>query len=230
MPLFWSVERDRDAVVAICPEPLRAPGITRPAWMTHCAEAIREELRLLPAPAGTLLAATQTGDRGDVAWETSLLSHRGLPLAHVEEGLRFALLPAAERGVELRYRRAPVAAAEAAEPGAAIARLRVPLTPRYELEPGEPTWLAALPDGRDGLSLHAHFTEGAAEVHGSVELIEALLERARADLTPAGGALDLRAIELTFAPGDPALLAVELRAIPEPEPEPEPEVTEPTPA
>ena len=58
MPLFWSVERDRDAVVAICPEPLRAPGSTRPAWMTGCAEAIRDELRLLPAVPGTLLAAT----------------------------------------------------------------------------------------------------------------------------------------------------------------------------
>src|ERR1700712_5142557 len=136
MALFWSVERDGDAVVAICPEPLRAPGITRPAWMGTCAEAIREELRLLPAAPGTLLAATQTGGRDGAAWETSLLSHRGLPQAHVQEGLRFALLAPVERGVELRYRRAPVAVADA-EPGAVIARLRVPLTPRYELQASE---------------------------------------------------------------------------------------------
>jgi hypothetical protein len=215
MPLFWSVERDGDAVVAICPEPLRAPGSTRPAWMAGCAEAIRDELRLLPAVPGTLLAATQTRVPGGGAWEASLLSHRGLPQAHVQAGLRLALLPPAERGVELRYRRASIAAVGA---GAVIARLRVALTAHYELQAGELAWLAAPPaDAHAGLSLHARFTEGAAEVHGSVELIEVLLERARTDLTGAGAALDLRAIELTFAPGDPALLEVELRAIPEAE-------------
>jgi hypothetical protein len=216
MPLFWSVERDGDAVVAICPEPLRAPGSTRPAWMTGCAEAIRDELRLLPAVPGTLLAATQTRVPGGGAWEACLLSHRGLPQAHVQSGLRLALLPPAERGVELRYRRAPIAAV-GADAGAVVARLRVALTAHYELQAGELAWLAAPPDAHAGLALHARFTEGAAEVHGSVELIEVLLERARADLTGAGAALDLRAIELTFAPGDPALLEVELRAIPEAE-------------
>src|SRR3954449_4994010 len=99
MPLFWSVERDGDTVVAICPEPLRAPGITRPPWMSSCAEAIRDELRLLPARPGTLLAATHTGDSGRTPWELSLLAHGGLPQAHVREGLRFVLLPAVERGV-----------------------------------------------------------------------------------------------------------------------------------
>jgi hypothetical protein len=141
----------------------------------------------------------------------------------VQAGLRLALLPPAERGVELRYRRAAVAAVGAGA-GAVVARLRVALTAHYELEAGEVTWLAP-PDGHVGQSLHARFTEGAAEVHGSVELIEVLLERARADLTPPAAALDLRAIELTFAPGDPALLEAELRALPEPAPEP----TEPTP-
>jgi hypothetical protein len=216
MPLFWSVERDGDAVVAICPEPLRAPGSTRPAWMGSCAEAIRDELRLLPAVPGTLLAATQTRAAGGGAWESSLLSHRGLPQAHVQAGLRLALLPRSERGVELRYRRAPIAA-ESADAGAVIGRLRVPLTAHYELQAGELAWLAAPADAQVGLALHARFTEGAAEVHGTVELIEVLLERARADLTGAGPALDLRAIELTFAPGDSALLEVELRAMPEPE-------------
>jgi hypothetical protein len=223
MPLFWSVERIGDAVVAICPEPLQAPDGERPGWMGSCAEAIRDELRLLPARPGTLLAATQTGDRGGVAWEISLLSHRGIPQAHVQEGLRFSLLPPAERGVELRYRRAPVAAADSEDAGATIARLRVPLTPRYELQAAEASWLAPLPEAGAGLSLHARFTEGAAEVHGSVELIEVLIERARADLTPAAVELDLRAVELTFAPGDPALLDVELRVIPEPDPEPLPD-------
>jgi hypothetical protein len=225
MPLFWSVERDGDVVVAICPEPLRPPSPSRPAWMTQCAEAIRDELRLLAVVPGTLLAATQTGEEGGAAWEAALLSHRGIPQAHVTEGVRFALLPAAERGVELRYRRAAVA--EPAEAGEPLARLRVPLTPRYELQEGEARWLAELPDRDDaesaGLGLHAHFTEGAAEVHGSVELIEVLLAKARACLTPDGEALDVRAVELTFAPGDPALLEVQLRAIPPPE------ASEPTP-
>jgi hypothetical protein len=79
MPLFWSVEREGDTVLAICPEPLRAPDVTRPAWMEQCAAAIRDELRLLPIAEGTLLAATMTGEPGGVALESALLSHRGIP-------------------------------------------------------------------------------------------------------------------------------------------------------
>jgi hypothetical protein len=55
-------------------------------------------------------------------------------------------------------------------------------------------------------------------VHGSVELIESLLDTARACLTPPGTTLDIRALEVVFAPGDPALLEVELRVLPAPGP------------
>ena len=82
----------------------------------------------------------------------------------MQAGLRFALLPPAERGVELRYRRAAVAAVGAGA-GAVVARLRVPLTAPTSWRRARSTWLA--PRGRHayrGQSLHARFTEGAAEV------------------------------------------------------------------
>lgn len=214
-PLFWSVERDRETVVAICPEPLRRPDESRPRWMEQCASAIREELRILAVEQGTLLAATLTSAPAGVDMATALLSHRGIPQAHVQAGVRFGLLPAAERGVELRYRRERVAPAVPGDTGLLVARLRVPVSPRYELVPGAPIWLASIPtvrDGAQGLSLRALFTEGAAGVHGSVELIETLLDTARACLTPPGATLDIRVLEVVFAPGDPALLEVELRA------------------
>jgi hypothetical protein len=217
MQLFWSVERDRDTVLAICPEPLRRPDGSRPGWMEQCASAIREELRVLAVEQGTLLAATLTTAPAGVDMATALLSHRGIPQAHVQAGVRFALLPAAERGVELRYRRERVASAVPDDSGSLVARLQVPVSPSYELQPGAPSWLAPIPgdpDGGPGLSLRARFTEGAARVHGSVELIESLLGTARACLTPPGTTLDIRALEVVFAPGDPALLEVELRVLP----------------
>ncbi len=140
MPLFWSVERERDTVLAICPEPLRAPDVTRPAWMEQCAAAIRDELRLLPVAEGTLLAATMTGEPGGAELESALLSHRGIPQAHVHDGVRFALLPPAERGVVLRYRREPIAAAAPDPAGALLATLLVPVTPAYALEAAQASW------------------------------------------------------------------------------------------
>jgi hypothetical protein len=217
MPLFWSVERDRDTVVAICPEPLRRPDESRPGWMEQCASAIREELRALSVEQGTLLAATLTAAPAGVDIATALLSHRGIPQAHVQAGVRFGLLPAAERGVELRYRRERVASAVREHSGLLAARLQVPVSPSYELQPGAASWLAPIPGDRDdapGWSLRALFTEGAARVHGSVELIESLLDTARACLTPPGTTLDIRALEVVFEPGDPALLELELRALP----------------
>lgn len=210
MPLFWSVERDGDTVVAICPEPLRPPSETRPAWMEQCASAIRDELRLLASGEGTLLAATLTGEPGGVQVEHVLLSHRGIPQAHVHDGVRFGLLPAVERGVVLRYRRELIASVEPASAGAVVARLLVPVNPAYELESGTAHWLAA-PAG--GLALHARFVAGVARVYGSVEFIEAMLQNARASLSAAGASLDIRHVEVVFEPGDSAQLEVELRAI-----------------
>jgi hypothetical protein len=214
MPLFWSVEREGDTVLAICPEPLRAPDVTRPAWMEQCAAAIRDELRLLPIAEGTLLAATMTGEPGGVALESALLSHRGIPQAHVHDGVRFALLPAAERGVVLRYRREPIVPAGAGAAGAVIATLLVPVTPAYELAAATASWAAAPADAADrGLALQARFVVGAARVFGSVEFIELLLASARSSLSISGAGLDIRAVDVVFESGDPPQLAVELRTI-----------------
>jgi hypothetical protein len=210
MPLFWSVERDGDSVVAICPEPLRRPSETRTAWMEQCASAIRDELRMLAIGEGTLLAATLNDEPGGVELEHVLLSHRGIPQAHVHDGVRFALLPAGERGVVLRYRREPIASAEPAAAGVVVARLLVPVNPAYELDSGTAHWLAA-PAG--GLALHARFVAGVARVYGSVEFIEAMIENARASLSAAGASLDIRRVEVVFEPGDIPQLEVELRAI-----------------
>jgi hypothetical protein len=210
MPLFWSVERDRDTVVAISPEPLRPLSETRPEWMEHCASAIREELRLLVIEDGTLLAATLAGDPGGLELERVLLSHSGIPQAHVHDGVRFGLAPAVERGVVLRYRREPIASAEAAATGVVAATLLVPVNSAYELESRTARWLAA-PAG--GLALRARFVAGVARVQGSVEFIEALLQNARSSLSAAGAQLDIRHVEVVFEPGDIPQLEVELRVI-----------------
>jgi hypothetical protein len=216
VPLFWSVERDGDSVVAICPEPLRAPSASRPGWMEHCAAAIRDELRLLAVEEGTLLAATLTSHPAGAVLESALLASRAVPQAHVHDGVRFRLEPAAERGVELRYRREPIAASEPTEASVVAATLLVPATPAYELEDATARWLAARPSGverGDRLALHARFIAGAADVYGSVEFIEALLASARSALDAGGPALEIRTVELVFAPGETAQLEVELRVL-----------------
>ena len=214
MPLFWSVERDGDAVVATCPAPLAVAGETRPGWMAHCASAIRDELRLLPIPAGTLLEASVTGDAPLVA---ALLDNASIPQAHVHAGVRLGRAPAIAAGAVQRYRRAPVAGDRGEE---MIAVVRVAVSDGHELESAHDVWLAvraslaaALPAGAavGALDLRVRYVTGAARTHGSVELIRKLIDGVCASLA-AGVSLD--AAEVTVVPGASAQLEIELRALP----------------
>ena len=109
VPSFWSVERDGGTVIATCPEPLRYPSDDdTPGWMGNCAAAIREELTLLGAGAGTLLEATLYGTLPSGAdLESVLLYNVGVPAAQVHAGVRLRRLPPGGAGAEQRYRRVP---------------------------------------------------------------------------------------------------------------------------
>jgi hypothetical protein len=214
MPLFWSVERDGDAVVATCPAPLEFASETRPGWMAHCASAIRDELRLLPIADDTLLEASVTGDAPLVA---ALLDNASIPQAHVHAGVRLGRVPSIAAGAVQRYRRAQVAGDEGEETTAAV---RVPVSDGHELETSQDVWLAvgdalaaALPAGGaiGALDLRVRFVTGAARTHGSVELIRKLIDGVCASLD-AGISLD--AAEVTFVSGSSAQLEIELRALP----------------
>jgi hypothetical protein len=214
MPLFWSVERDGDAVVATCPAPLEFASETRPGWMAHCASAIRDELRLLPIADDTLLEASVTGDAPLVA---ALLDNASIPQAHVHAGVRLGRVPSIAAGAVQRYRRAQVAGDEGEETTAAV---RVPVSDGHELETSQDVWLAvgdalaaALPAGGaiGALDLRVRFVTGAARTHGSVELIRKLIDGVCASLD-AGISLD--AAEVAFVPGSSARLEIELRALP----------------
>jgi hypothetical protein len=214
MPLFWSVERDGDAVVATCPEPLEGASETRAGWMAHCASAIRDELRLLPIADDTLLEASVTGDAPLVA---ALLDNASIPQAHVHAGVRLGRVPAIATGAVQRYRRAVLAGSG---DGETIAVVRVPVSDGHELETSQDVWFAvrdalaaALPAGAAGgaLDLRVRFVTGAARTHGSVELIRKLIDGVCASLD-AGISLD--AAEVTIVPGSSAQLEIALRALP----------------
>jgi hypothetical protein len=214
MPLFWSVERDGDAVVATCPAPLEYASETRPGWMAHCAGAIRDELRLLPIPDGTVLEASVTGEAALVA---ALLDNASIPQAHVHAGVRLGRIPAIAAGVVQRYRRAAIADDGGEE---TIAAVHVPVSDGHELETShdvsaavDVTLAAALPAGgvTGALDLRVRFVTGAARTHGSVELIRKLIDGVCA-LLDAGAGID--AIEVTFVSGATAHLEIELRRMP----------------
>jgi hypothetical protein len=219
MPLFWSVERDGDAVVATCPAPLEFASETRPGWMAHCASAIRDELRLLAIADDTLLEASVTGDAPLVA---ALLDNASIPQAHVHAGVRLGRVPSIAAGAVQRYRRAQLVGDEGEETTAAV---RVPVSDGHELETSQDVWLAvrdalaaALPAGGaiGALDLRVRFVTGAARTHGSVELIRKLIDGVCASLD-AGISLD--AAQVTIVPGASAQLEIELRALPASAPE-----------
>jgi hypothetical protein len=231
-PLFWSVERDGDTVVVNCPEPLRCAHALHPAWMGHCAGAIRDELRQLGVGEGTLLEATLAGD--ELPLGETLLYEVGIPQPHVGAGVRLARSPAAAAGVVQRYRHAPFAAAADEADATLIASVRVPLTDGHELDTAQAVWLAtrdalhaALPPAAGaspaGVELRVRFVTGIARTQGSVELIRRLLDGVSASLyrhagdagSEPGPADDrIRVAEVTFVLGAAPQLEIELRALP----------------
>ena len=232
MPLFWSVERDGDTVAVNCPEPLRCAHAVHPAWMAHCAGAIRDELRLLGIGEGTLLEATLAGD--DLPLGETLLYEVGIPQPHVGAGVRLARMPATPAGVVQRYRHAPVGVAAGGDAGTLLASVRVPITDGHELDTARAVWLAtrdalhaALPPDAAalpaGVDLRVRFVTGAARTQGTVELIRRLLDGVSASLygreddagtDPRPADDRIRAAEVTFALGAAPQLEIELRALP----------------
>jgi hypothetical protein len=217
MPLFWSVERDGDDVVANCPEPLRYASENRPEWMAHCASAIREELRALPIEDGTLLEATLTGEPPPGAdLENILLYNVGIPEAHVHAGVRLRRLPAGTGGVAQRYRRVSIVAVEDEGGDAVLAAFTVPVDDGQELESARAVWLAArraavasLPEGEllaaAGIDLRVRVVTGTGRMRGSIERIKKLLDGVCASLhVYAGANLDEVARRLALELGESA--------------------------
>lgn len=195
MASYWSVERDGDSVFATIPEPLRYASDTRPEWMTHCASAIRDELRLLEIREGTLLEATLTGEPPHGAdLENVLLYNVGVPQAHVHAGVRLRRLAAGGAGVVQHYRRVPIAEAdrEHEEAGPVLITMRVPVTDSHELETAKSVWLAArrvavgVAPGASlappAIDLRIRVSTGSARSRGSIELVKKLLDGACAAL------------------------------------------------
>jgi hypothetical protein len=201
LPSFWSVERDLDAVVATCPEPLRYASDNRPEWMGRCAAALRDELRLLRVEEQTLLEATLFGVPPPGAdLENVLLYNVGVPAAQVHAGVRLRRLPPGRAGeVVQRYRRVPVAVAESEDAGAVLATVIVPITDGREFETARETWLAARRAVVANLSAHTEAPAGGIDLRvrvvaagdrrrGSVDLIKTLLDGVCASLHLYGGA------------------------------------------
>lgn len=188
-PSFWSVERDRDAVVATCPEPLRYASDNRPEWMARCASALRDELRLLPVEPRTLLEATLIGAPPQGAHlDNVLLYNVGVPAAQMHPGVRLRRqVSGHSQGVVQRYRRVPIAVAEGEDDGALLARILVPLADGREVDNAREVWLAArravvaglpaaaaAPPG--GIDLRLRVVAAADPRRGSVELVKKLLD------------------------------------------------------
>lgn len=219
MASYWSVERDGSRVVAVCPEVLLPFGAERPAWMAHCIGAIRDELRLLPIEADSLLEAALGGEPPlGAALEDALLVDGCVPPAQLHAGARLLRLPAEGAGVLLRYTRVPLAPAAPEAAGEVVAAFRVPITDGHELESAESVRLAVIaalggvfpPEASAyaSLSLSVHFLTGAARTHGSAELVGRLLAGLR---TVAGGDR-FRVAEVTVARSRELRLEIELRA------------------
>ena len=233
MPLFWSVERDGDDVVANCPEPLRCAHESHPAWMGQCAGAIRDELRQLGIAEGTLLEASVAGD--ELPLGETLLYEVGIPQPHVGVGVRLTRMPATAAGVLQRYRHAAVGTASADDAATLLASVRVPITDGHELDTAHAVWVAtrdavsaALPadaaSSSGGVDLRVRFVTGVARTQGSVEVIRHLLDGVSASVFgPAGtagsepGPADdrIRVAEVTFVLGASPQLEIELRALPD---------------
>jgi len=232
IPLFWSVERDGDTIVVTLPEPLRCARETHPAWMEHCAGAIRDELRQLAIAEGSLLEATLAGD--DLPLGETLLYEVGIPQPHVGVGVRLARMPAAGGGVVQQYRHAMPGTADA-DDATLLAAVRVPITDGHELETARSVWLATRaalagalsPEAAaspGGVDLRVRFVTGAARTHGSVELMRSLLDGVSASVygrTEGGDAGEpsaaddrIRVAEVTLALGAAPQLEIELRALP----------------
>jgi hypothetical protein len=197
-PLFWSVERDGDAVVVNCPEPIRYTSENRPGWMGTCASALRDELRRLEIGEGTVLEATLAGEPPREAdLENILLYNVGMPEAHVHAGVRLRRMRSASAGVIQRYRRVPAAATGGGEPPVAV--VVVPLADGSALESARSVWLAtrravvaALPAGPPmapgGVDLSVRLSTGPGRLRGSVDLIKRLLDGVCASLHSYAGA------------------------------------------
>ena len=226
---YWSVERDGDTVLATCPEPLRSSSDTRPEWMTGCAAAIRDELRLLEIREGTLLEATLTGEPPPgVGLENALLYNVGVPQAQLLAGVRVRVIASGDGGFVQRYRRAPIVAGE---PGERLAAVVVPLPDGYEFERALDVWRAVR--GSDGAgvlaraarapgrpALRTRLFSGSVRMPPGIELVHRLLDGVRASLQDdtdatvavAARRLDGRicAAEVVFVTGGTAQLEVEL--------------------
>ena len=187
MASFWSIERDGGTVVATCPEPLRDPTDSRPEWMTHCAAAIRDELRLVEIEDGTLLEATLVGVPAGADLENVLLHNVGVPDAHVHTGVRLRRLPPSGGGVVQRYERVAVAAADSDAGAAPLAAVRVAVTDGLELETARHVWLATRPAvvaempaatevPTRGIDLRIRVVPESARRRGSPELVKKLLD------------------------------------------------------
>ncbi len=198
--LSWSVERDGDAVIVTCPEPLRYASESPPEWMGRCASALRDELRRLEIGDGTILEATLTDDPplgADLA--DILLSTVGVPESQVHAGVRLRRKPGAGGGVSQHYRRLPVAVAGSDDGEQPLAAVTVALGDGHELETAREVWLAArravvaaLPEGPaappGAIGLRVRLTTGPGRLRGSVDLIKKLLDGACASLHVYAGA------------------------------------------
>ena len=200
---YWSVEQDGGTVVATCPEALGYQGDARPEWMTHCAAALRDELRLVEIEVGTLLEATLVGaPPPGTDLENILLHNVGVPDAHVHAGVRLRGLPPSGAGVVQRYERVPVVAAESEGSAAPLAAIHVPVTDGLELETARHVWLAArvavmakMPAGAElptgGIDLRIRVVPESSRRRGSIELVKKLLDGVCAALhVYDGGNLD----------------------------------------
>jgi hypothetical protein len=198
---FWSVERDRDAIVAMCPEPLRYASDDRPEWMARCASALRDELKLLAVEPGTLLEATLIGVRSqDADLAGVLLYNVGVPAVQVDAGVRLRrLAPSDSRGAVQRYRRVPVAVAGGEDDGAMLARVLVPVADGREIDNAREVWLAArravvagLPVAAEappgGIDLRVRVVVGADPRRGSADLVKKLLDGVIASFQVYNGA------------------------------------------
>lgn len=187
----WSVGLDDGVVTALLPEPLRFPSGPLPEWMGRCATAIRDALRELPIPEGTVLEATLAGVPPDAAdLGDALLYNVRIPEAQVYAGVRLRRGRAGDPGVIQTYRRAPIALPvneddEAGE-DAPLATVRVPLKGIFELDTARLVWLAvrrvavaALPAASPvsgGVELRARLVAESEREPITTELLERLFD------------------------------------------------------
>jgi hypothetical protein len=200
--LTWSVGLDDGVVTASLPEPLRFPSGPLPEWMGRCATAIRDALRELPIPAGTVLEATLAGEPpsdGDLG--DALLYNVRIPEAQVYAGVRLRRTPPEGPAVIQTYRRSPLVEVtdedDDHEP-VVLASVEVPLRGVYDLDTARMVWLAVrrvvvatLPAGGAsaprGIELRARLVAESDREPLTTELIERLLDGIRASFQVFAG-------------------------------------------